>query len=341
MGRIQLSYSSPNNDLYAVTKSVGIASRVWVRNGVGTAVVYVPHNHPDLVRLVAWGNIIQLTEDGVAPWIGVVVSRAYDGLGFTLNLKSAEWFLSGKITGQGRIYGAASAISAGAVAADLFMNAAVANADLRVVQPGVFNAASSVFREYNYADLLDAWTKLANDVGGDFWVDSTLYAHFVQSRGSDKRGSVVLREGYNLAEVKIIESIEEVVTAVIGLGDGATVVEKPKLLMRHPSNSFFRAKAIDVSGATTPDALDATVRQALINGAEPLLTIDASVIMRSGSFGNFWIGDIITLIVRHPLLNVIDVRVLGVEISAQSVMRAIFQVIPNVLGTDIQPWSII
>lgn len=341
MGRIQMNYRTPYNELIAVTKSVAVSSRVWVRNGVGTATIYVPATHPDLARLVAWGNIIELTEAGVPPWIGQVVNREYDGHGFSLGLKSAEWMLQGKITGQGRVYGAAGATSAGSVAADLFYNAAIANSDHRVLRPGIFNASASVFREYNYADLLDAWQKLATDVGGDFWVDSDLYAHFTDERGSDKRGVVVLREGYNLAEVRVVENAEEVLTAAIGLGEGSTVVEKPKLLLRRHNNSFFRAKALDITGATTPEGLAETVRLALTEGAAPIIGVDAAVIMRNGTFGSFWIGDTIELVIKHPLFNSLAVKVVGIELSAQSVMRAVFQVIPAVVPTDIQPWSII
>ena len=341
MGRIQLSYRSPYNDIYGVTKSVAITSRVWVRNGIGTAAVYVPESHEDLRRLIQWGNIIVLTEDGVPPWIGQMVSREYDGHGFSLGLKSAEWMLQGKLTGQGRVYGAVASTSAGSVAADLFYNAAIANNDLRVLHPGIFSASASVFREYNYTDLLDAWQKLATDVGADFWVDGNLQAHFVDNRGTDKRGSVVLREGRHLAEVKVVESAEDVVTAVIGLGDGGTVAEKPKLLLKHPNPVFFRAKTLEISGAATPDALNETVRQALVAGAAPSIAVDAAVLLRDGSFGGFWMGDIIQLVVRHPLYTIIDVKVIGIELSAQSVMRAIFQVIPKVVATDIQPWTII
>ena len=205
--RVQLAYSSPYDLLYKVTKDISVSTMTWVRNGVGTATIAVPISHPDFRRLVAWGNIFRLNSEELRPWVGQMVSRELSGGVMHLNCKSAEWMLQGKLTGQGKLYGATGGEAAGGVAASLFYNAAIANNDIRVLQPGIFSASQRVFREYNYEDLFKAWEALAADCGADFWVDERLQAHFSDQRGRNYADQLVLREGRQLSDVKVVESV--------------------------------------------------------------------------------------------------------------------------------------
>lgn len=337
MGRIQLGYSTPYDQLIDVTKDVQVSSRVWVRNGVGTAQVYVPYSYRDWKNIITYGNILRMREYGVPTWTGVVVSREWTGNGFNIGCKSAEWLLSGKITGQGRVYGAQGGSDAGSVASDLLYNA-LANCDVDTIHPGSFRVTKKVFREYNYADLLDAWSKLADDTGADFWVDDQLRAHFLDLRGTDKRSTVILREGRQLTDVRVVEGIEDFYNAIIGLGDGSKVMDKPKLLLKRPNTWLFRAKTLDVNGATTPDAMNDTVRQELEN-CEPTVAVDANVVKGTKGYGSFWLGDIITLVLKHPLYHTVQVKVNGLELGSENSMRGVFDVIDPLGEEAAVAWS--
>lgn len=338
--RVQLSYSSPYDHLYKVTKDIAVTSMTWVRNGVGTATIDVPTSHPDLQRLVEWGNIFRLNSLDVRPWVGQMVSREWSNGVMHLGCKSAEWMLQGKLTGQGKLYGASGGEAAGGVAASLFYNAAIANNDIRVLQPGVFTASQRVFREYNYEDLFKSWEKLAADCGADFWVDEYLRAHFTDQRGRNLADTLVLREGRHLSDVRVVESAEEILTAAVGIGDEISGSIRPTFRLRYTNSPFFRAQTISVSGAKDESALEWPVRSALTEKGEPRLAVDANILKINGSYGDFWIGDIITLVVKHPLLQKINVRVIGLEKGTGDVLRGIFEVIPAVSQTTLVPWTL-
>ncbi len=338
--RVQLAYSSPYDLLYKVTNSVAVGSMTWVRNGVGTATIDVPTSHPDFARLVAWGNVIRLNTSELRPWVGQVVRREWSGSVMRLGCKSAEWMLQGKLTGQGKLYGATGGETAGGVAASLFYNAAIVNNDIRVLQPGVFTAAQRVFREYNYEDLYKAWAALAADSGADFWVDERLQAHFTDQRGHNYTDQVVLREGRQLSDVSVAESAEDILTAAVGIGDEISGAVRPTFRLRYSGSPFFRAQTISVSGARDDSALEWPVRSALTARGEPRLTVDATILKINGSYGNFWIGDSLTLVVKHPLVNKINVRVVGLEKGTDDTLRGVFEVIPAVSQTTLVPWTL-
>jgi hypothetical protein len=249
--------------------------------------------------------------------------------------------LKGKLTGQGRVYGAGGNANAGGVAADLFHNAAVVNNALRVLQPGQFICQKPVFREYNYADLFDAFKALATDTTSSFWVDERLQCHFMGLRGLDKRASVVLREGKHISGVRLVEDAESTVNAIVGLGSGSSITTRPKLLRYIPGQPFFRAKVLDAGNVPSPAGLVEPVQSALIEGAQPKLAVDATISRVNGVFEDFWIGDLITLTLKNNYYPKLEVRVVGIELSGQDAMRAVFEVLPVVTVSGIQEWNIL
>ena len=342
MSTLQIQVSAPTDELLFLTRSVAVTSRTWVKNDVGTATIVVPYSHPKLRELADYGNIIRIRERNSPTWVGQVVQREWDSANGTvvLGCKSAEWILQKKITGQGRIYAGNSGNSAGAVAYAIYDNAIRANSDLRQIKPGFFNVPKTAHREFNYADLFEALKDMADDYGADFWVDDNLKLHFT-ARGSDRRGVVVLREGRHLSGVRVTDSAEEMVTAVVGLGEGSNIQEKPKLLRKLTSTPFFRAEVLDINNVGSEEALRAPVEEKLIKDGQPKVTVDASVERINGSYGNFWIGDYITLITRHPFLRQVDAQVVGIERGTSDSMRAIFSALPSYRYMNIVPWSVV
>jgi hypothetical protein len=342
MGNIQVQVSSQEDDILFLTKDLAVTSRTWVKNDVGTATLAVPYSHPRMQDLAAYGNIIRIRERGIQPWVGQVVNRSWDSTSGVVSLacKSAEWMLQKKITGQGRTYVGNSGYSAGTVAYAIFENAAIANNDLKQLKAGIFKAAAPVHREFNYADLFDALQDLAEDYTADFWVDETLRVHFTD-RGVDRRERTVLREGRHLSGVRVTDSAEEMITAVIGIGAGDSIVKRPKYLRKLKEAPFFRAEAMDVSGVGAEAGLVEPVEGHLKKDGLPRVTVDASVERINGTYGDFWIGDTVTLITRHPFLRRIDAEVIGIERGETDSLRVVFSVVTEVTSSNIVPWTVI
>lgn len=341
METIQIAVASPSDEMLLVTRDIAVTQRTWVRNDAGTATIVVATNHPKLTTICGEGNILRIRQYGIPTWVGQVVTRDWTDGQMTLGLRSAEYLLKGKRTGQGRVYGAKDATTVGAVAADLFQNAAVVNNPVRNLQPGSFQCATATFRQYTYADLFEALKGLAEDYGADFWVDDRLRAHFMQQRGADLRNDVVLREGRHLSGVRVTEDFAEIATAVIALGEGSDVVEKPKLLNRLPSTRFFRADVLDVQKATTVDGLVEPVNQFFASRGQPRVVVDATVGKITGSYGGFWVGDTVRLVTRHPFLRTLVARVNGIELGQAETLRAVFEVVPTTTLSSAVRWDII
>lgn len=341
MSNVQLQVFSKNDTLEFVTKTVAVTSRTWVRNEVGTATLVVPPSHPKLAALAEYGKIIRLVEKGFPTWVGQVVTREWDGNSglVSLNCKSAEWILQKKLTGQGRVYAGNSDTSAGAVARSVFENAARENSDLRQLKAGTFNAPRTAHREFNYADLFESLQKMAEDYGVDFWVDDQLRVHFTQ-RGVDRRATVVLREERHLTNIRIGDSAEEMITAVVGLGEGSSIPEKPKLLRKLSGTPFFRAEIFDVNGVGSEDGLAEPVEETLLTRGQPRLMVDATVEKINGSYGAFWVGDIVTLVTRNPFYRTVVAQVVGIERGEADSMRAVFGALPLNTYTRVVPWKV-
>lgn len=341
MPKVQVQVSSPRNEPLLVTKKCSVESSTWAKNDVGTTRIIVPTGSSEAEIIAGAGNIIRVVRKGLPIWAGVVTTEEWVDGRYTLGLKSAEWLAKGKLTGQGRVYGANGGAAAGSVAADLFQNAAHQNNDLRVLQAGTFDASTLIFRTYDYADLFEALKKLAEDQGADFWVDDKLRVHFRNQRGRDKRDTVTLREGYNLTDVRIVQDYEEVVTAVIGLGEGNSIPAKSKRLLKQPNASFFRARVLNVSGAATPSMIEGPAREALRAGSQPRIAVEGNVAMINGAYADCWIGDLVRVITRHPKHRSLSAQVVGVEIGTENKLRLVLEVIPsNTIGSPLD-WTIV
>lgn len=336
---VQLQISTPTDGDMSLTKHISVTQRTWVHNGIGTARFFVPNTNPLFARITAPGTIFRLREENIPTWIGIATSQDWVPGGVTLNCKSAEWFLTGSLVGQGRVYGAATPTNVGSVAYDVFMNACVANRPLHILKPGIFSATPMVFRSYSYDDAYDIISKLCEDTGAAFWVDDKLNLNCQDTRGRDLRTSVMLREGKHLSDVELNVSFEDIYTAVISLSSATNVVDKYKVLKMVPSTSFFRAKRIDAGSDATPDMMVDTVQNFLQVNAHPRVAIKATVLPQAGAFP-FWVGDRIRLILSNPVYSHIDVHILGTELGTDNRLSMVCVVMDTIRTGDIQPWGI-
>ena len=346
MSKIQLQVSSPYDAPLHLTSAISVASRVWARNDIGTATIFVPRSDPKFSTIIEWGNLLRLNQLGLPSWVGVAVTREWSPQGVTLGCKSAEWLLGKKLSGQGKVYGAGSPVTVGHVANDLFTSAALYNNRIRNLKPGVFDASVHVFRKYDYADLLEAYRKLADDTGTEFWVDAGLRVHFRNTRGRNLvagNSLVVLREGKHLVDVALSESAEEVITAAMALGNGSEIVARPKKSAQTSNPDFFRAEVLNVSGAASPEALEAPLYEHLAMRTQPKMTIDATIVNTNGPGQPFnpafWVSDTLRVVLRHPLYSALTVRITAIEAVTSGKLRGVFEVIPPTYSAGYLPWS--
>lgn len=329
MGRINTVWRSPLGEVLGATGYASNVSRSWVLNEYTTASVFFPATTPRLDEIIGWGNIISFYEEGVQPWTGVVGDERawYDG-GVEVQLKSAEWLLFRKLTRQGMVLGGsadAGGASAGTIAWSLFESAILRNG-WGPLRPGLFDASRRHFVEYSYADLYEAYRKLSENYSAHFWVDSDLFVHFRDRRGRDKSATVKLFEDRHLTDVKVIESAADVLTAVVALGEGSDLVSSPKKTLIVDNRYFHRAEVVKFPGVVDAESLVGPVTELLEKRQHPRVAVDANIVNVNGVWGDFFIGDTISLVVYSTgTPQEIKATVLGLELGTDDKMRGIFE----------------
>jgi hypothetical protein len=351
MSRILVEYSDHYNYGSAVTPHAAEVERTWVRNEVGTASITFPITTPNLMGIVQWGRIFRIHEYGVPSWAGVATEMEWTDSGVVLHLKSMEWTLQKNVTGQGLAF--APGTRAGQIAYGVFASSYYVNRTVHPIRAGVFDATKPRFVEpYNYADCWEELKKLADESGADVWVDDKLYCHFRDARGTDKSASIKLREGKHLVNVSVSTSIEDTLTAAIGLGKGDTLAQKPKVAtMWNADPGYERTEVLTFDSITSPDALREPVFQAIRDRAYPKMTVDCEFVkVPSGEFwGQFFVGDTIELLLNSyqqvnwwtgQMMGLNNrARVLGVELGGEDKMRLVLELVPGNRDLHFLGWT--
>lgn len=341
MAKVNLVYAAP--DAVRLLGSCGTAtsvSRTWVLNDIGTATYELPITQPDLSRIVELGAINWLYEDGVPPFVGYVEERSWTDSSVRVGLRSAEGLLRGQLTRQGLVLGADGQASVGTVAYNVFLSGVLRNSTVPL-RAGIFDAEGARFVEYSYADVFDAFSKLAENYRAAFWVDENLTVHFRSQRGADKTGSVVLVQGRNLINVQITETIAETINAAVGLGEGNDLAKRPKKALRFTPVGQFKAEVLTLSGAADSETVTKMTEDELRKRRHPKITIDAELVKTAPEWGQFFLGDIVKVVSSVvPWGNEYNCRVVGVEIGQEDKMRLVLSVIPQTIGETPTTWTL-
>lgn len=332
MGKIIVEWGNEYDYAKAVTPHAAGVSRTWVWNDIGTATVAFPMTTPQLSKIIEWGQTIRIHEDGVPSWSGVVEGREWSAEGVALQLKSAEYLLTRKITGQGLFFQPGT--RAGAIAYGLFVSAYLKNNYIHALKAGIFDASKPHFRlPYDYADLWTELKALADEDGAALWVDENLHVHFRNTRGSDKSATIKLREGKHLTNVRVHETIADAITAAVALGNGAEIQNKPQVAIKWDTDAkYFRAEVLNFSDINEREGLREPTRQTIRERGVPRVTLDADFIRTpSGEhWGAFFIGDVVEVEVSSYLgWPYFRARVLGIEMAGEDVMRLVLEIIPR------------
>ncbi len=350
--RIIITFSSPVDELIGVCPHAAGVTREWVENDFGTASFFLAGTTPNLTAFLADGNIVRIYEEGVPTWVGMVDEQQWQNGSVILQLKSAEWFLQGKVTRQGLLLGArGGGASAGSIASTLFTSA-MASCRVKNLKAGVFDATAVHFKQYDYADLFTAFTGLVETDGSAFWVDSNLKVHFRNARGHDlsmETAPLVLYENTQLHGVKVTRRISSVFTAMLAMGDGSSLGAKPKYGVARNNPHIFRARIVNLSGYQVPSALVGPARAQLAQESQPEFLLDATMArygeadggrFQFAEWGKFWVGDTVRAVLysMNKTFNA-RVRVVGIGKDEEDTLRLVVKVISSADPYPLIPWS--
>lgn len=347
--KITAMFSTATDEPIGVCPYASSVTREWVFNDFGPASFYLPGSTPNLSRYLQDGNIVRLFEEGVPTWVGMADEQGWAKGSVQLRLKSAEWFLSGKMTPMGMQFTTGTQTS-GQIAAALFQ-AALRSARIQNLKPGTFDATPVHFKQYDYADLFDAFSELVDADGSAFWVDDALRVHVRNQRGNDLTTipqPVVLYEDHQLVDVTVTRRITNTNTAIMALSNGANLASKYKygVAVAHPT--LFRAKVENLN-VNALAQMEGPANQLVDRAVEPEVLVDCTMLRYNtrvdgrpqfAEWGRFWVGDIVRLVL-YSMASPLDVRVkvLGISKDESDKIRLVVKVLDQFNNAPIIRWA--
>lgn len=311
--------------------------RSWVENEAGTASFFLPATTPNLLSVIRYGNLISIIEAPWPRWVGTITEREWSDGGVTVRLKGAEWLLTGKPTGASLAFPAGSVD--GTIARGIVQSAYIKNNPYQPIRLGIFDANRPRFIEpLEYADCWETLTKLAEDGGSSVWVDEDFFLHFRRERGTNKTAAIKLFEGSHLVEPRVVESIEDALTAGIAIGAEKNNVSAKSARRLQTPLGYFRAFAKKYDKLYGDIQLRDALQKEIEERAAPRKTVDVDFVKTNLAefWGIFFIGDTIelNLLSYNPegLINQytkLNVKIIGLEISGEDKVRMVMNVVPE------------
>lgn len=342
MGKVTIAYAAPTGMLKGITPAVVSAIRTWVANGIGTAEELFATDTPRLDDIIQPGSLHWIYEQGLPPWVGVVVGRGYKQGSVSVRLRSAEQLLSKKVTRQGLKL--VPELTIGAVLREVVQSGVIANSRAPL-QLGTFDASGHTFGFLDYADVYETLSKLCAEYGKQFWVDTSLLVHVRDVRGRDLRGQLVLRDNGSSAQLLDVSADEdylETLNRVVMIGPGSgdiSTVDKVALELS-ASLPLQNSEAIKADKAETVDQLRAVAAEMLRTRGGPRIAVDATLLNVDGIWGHIGLGDLVTLVLPNTLPHnpVHQARITGLERSVDQ-YRALFEVLPSPVSYAVETWA--
>lgn len=333
------AFYTPLGRPISITKRVANVSRSWVRNDIGKGSLALPRTLPDLMTIVSWGNIVRIVEQDLDPWVGVInQQRSWSSGSVEIQLDSLESLLTGHITDQGlRLGAAAGGMPSREIARTIITNA-LGNG-WSPLSVGSLAGTKVHYKEYDYAVLFEALKDLATEDDAWFWVNENRQIYFQPTRGISIEDTF-LAENAQLYNVRSTEDASEVVTNILGLGDGSDLVEKPKLLRRIRNPYFFKAEVIDYPDILDQAGMISPVTEELKKRGKPKVTIDAEIPNINNVWQKIRMGNRINIGTYRDQYIVERTRIVGIEAVTGSPLRCLFETIQNEQYGPVEPWVI-
>lgn len=340
MAVITLAYANAQGVLRGATAAVANVQRSWLLNDCGAASFDIPLAHEAAPYVSTPDAILWLYEDNVPPFVGTVVERSWSDGMLNVQLRSAEQLLRGLITRQGMLFGVDNPVSLGTVAYNLALSG-LANV-YSPLQLGLCDASAAKFAQYDYADVYEAITTLTKDRAAFFWVDEQLRLNVRDSRGQDLRSSVVLSEGHALADVRVVETFDSVVTAIVGLGKGGDLLSRPKKAMREARIGREHGAVVEYSDAIDEAAVEHRLVNELARTSTPTRTIEATLLPSHSYYRTVALGDIVTIVTNSPLgWTTTECLIVGIERDATDRYRLAFETLVQPSGIAPSKWELV
>lgn len=337
MAVVALEYADHRGKGQGLTKTASNIVRSWVKNDTSTASFEIAADNPKAASILKTGNIIRIRETDVPTWVGLIEEYKKEGGVYQCNLKSAEWLLQKHITPQTVNVPAGTALNVAVeqlVAAGIY--SAVGGTPL-IMQP-VRPMGFAVFKQWQYADVFEELKKLCDEFGIHFWVDASLNINVAAERGQDYRSTQLahLRENRNFLDVVVTQSINEIVTAVVALGEGNDIAAKPKAGRRIPHPTIFRAEQIEAKGATTPEMAQVAADNYLRAHYYPRVTIEGRLTNNRAIWKYINIGNFVTIVLADGTKYQSIVE--GMQLENDGTMRLVFTALNTTPLPTIMAW---
>jgi len=306
-----------------------VGTRSWVINGAGDCDLAIPRTDAKAVEAnFGQKNLVVIESDtGVPAWGGQVQKCDWSTPEWLkVTLRSREILLRKHL-------GIYEGRTSPGDAAYRLIQPAVTAGEIPGLYLGDFYTLGGPYDYAIYAwDLYDkALPELIKPTDKDepqpheWYVDGYGRFHWTPGRGNDLSATVALRSGYHLTKWPGYSiQYDKILTRALGLGNATAWKDKTKSYWNEPTaqaNWGIHEEAVDVP-SNTVFRTEKYARRLVRQNWAPQEIIDLRINNRDGIWSQFWIGDMIRIII--PNFGWIErggcdieIRVLGVEVEEE------------------------
>jgi hypothetical protein len=300
----------------------------WARNQATAATFSIPKIGPRYAsRYLRHLNRVEIHHAGLPlPWTGVLIQPEEKEATVDVTAQSSEYVLTRRFTDT--LYTPIG--TAGEIARGL-LDQAGRQAPTGIALSALDVSGAQYYVEYEQKAVADALQELADRAGADWWIEKAGTDHrtpwafrWAAPRGADRTAEVLLH-GDICDPPSYLASGQNLVTAlhVVGGGTGSGLSERLQLYIR--DNVAIRLyglveDVLELSDVIDPVLLYQAGLATLLQRSRPAKTLGINLDNRRGMWGQFWLGDLIRVIVPKVAYIGLDavVQVQGIQLDADA-----------------------
>lgn len=235
-------------------------------------------------------------------WVGTIVEHDPHEADVDITCLSGEWLYEKRLTDEW-----VQLIGSGGTLVRTLHDQAQRRAPLHIEMGALDMTGPEYYLEYELKPVADALSDVATQTGGDWWVEKVGHRHqdpwclrWARQRGRDRSGQVVLA-GEVVDQPSYKTSATDMLTAAWVLGGGTGSELWQRIHFPLDNRAAQRVYGFLEGTAEFKDAIDMTLLResgirALAQSSTITRTLGVNIDNRRGSWGTFWIGDTIRLL---------------------------------------------
>lgn len=331
---VQATIFSRSHTKLADIEMLSSVQRSFALNGIGQARLVTSAKSPLYAAgIIEVGNIITITGDtGIAPWGGWITRLDQTAQDLTITCKEMAYVFSRRRLGKSEFFPYKSP-------ADLVKQLTAQTNPFVITDAASSDTTTPFSKEFHFTGGAAALKRLPIDTGVDWWVQILPNGQGVLhtgNRGQDLTESVIFAEGTNIVDpVTYSRDGEALINNVIfvGRGDGAWETAPHKESTDHASvTQFGLYAAVNVRyDVVHASELGDVSRRYLERNSRPVETLDFHLANVNGIWGQFGVGDTVTIYLPSfgPTGLNVPARIVGLEIDEynDNPLRVLSQII--------------